>query len=108
MFRPELVNMERCPGADAQGDVAFSTVTRVVHEAVQAGLPAVPSEAALVAMLWSFAHGLACLVLDGPLAKKQEVAEPGFEVNQVIAALQAMLEANIHAIPAVARAAKQR
>jgi AcrR family transcriptional regulator len=108
MFRPELVNMERCPGADAQGDVAFSTVTRVVHEAVQAGLPAVPSEAALVAMLWSFAHGLACLVLDGPLAKKQEVAEPGFEVNQVIAALQAMLEANIHATPAVARTAKQR
>ncbi|HEY2734476.1 MAG TPA: TetR/AcrR family transcriptional regulator [Polyangiales bacterium] len=109
MFRPELVNMDRCPGADAQGDIAFSTVTRVVHEAVQAGLPAVPSEAALVAMLWSFAHGLACLVLDGPLAKKQELIEPGFKASEVIAALQALLERTVQPpVAATSRASKQR
>jgi AcrR family transcriptional regulator len=94
MFRPELVNMERCPGAEAEGDNAFATVTRVVHEAVEAGLPAVPSEASLVATLWSFAHGLACLILDGPLAKKQD-AGADIQTSDVLLSLQAMLEASL-------------
>jgi AcrR family transcriptional regulator len=105
MFRPELVNMERCPGAEAEGNIAFATVTRVVHEAVQAGLPAVPSEAALVAMLWSFAHGLACLILDGPLAKKQDAGED-IQTSDVLLSLRAMLEASLVAQPT--RTAKQR
>jgi AcrR family transcriptional regulator len=95
MFRPELVNMDRCPGAEAEGDIAFDTVTRVVHEAVQAGLPAVPSEAALVATLWSLAHGLACLILDGPLGKKQVDTEPEVQVREVFSVLQAMIEASL-------------
>jgi AcrR family transcriptional regulator len=109
MFRPELVNMERCPGAEAQGDLAFCTVTRVVHEACEAGLPAVPSEAALVATLWSFVHGLACLILDGPLAKKQ-AAGTDVPTSDVLLSLQTMLEASLaHAGAAQpARPSKQR
>jgi AcrR family transcriptional regulator len=70
MFRPELVDIENCPGAKAEGDRAFTSLKECVHEAVLAGLPAEPSEEALVLMCWSVAHGLACLALDGPLAVK--------------------------------------
>jgi AcrR family transcriptional regulator len=103
MFRPELVNMDRCPGAEAEGDIAFSTVTRVVHEAVLAGLPAVPSEAALVALLWSLGHGLACLILDGPLGKKHADTEPEVQIRDVMSALQNMLEASLQQPAATTR-----
>jgi AcrR family transcriptional regulator len=91
MFRPELVDMENCPGARAEGDHAFGTLTRIVHDAVEAGLPAVPSEAALIALLWSVGHGLSCLLLDGPLAEKM----PEAQRNDVLSALGSLLEASV-------------
>lgn len=95
MFRPELVNLDNCPSAQAEGANAFATVTRVVHEAVEAGLPGLPSEAALVATLWSTVHGLACLILDGPLAKKMPDANSNEQIDGVIAAIQSMLDASM-------------
>lgn len=95
MFRPELVNLDNCPGAKAEGATAFATVTRVIHEAVEAGLPPLPSEAALVATLWSTVHGLACLILDGPLAKKMPDAKSEDQIEGVVAAMQRMLEASM-------------
>jgi AcrR family transcriptional regulator len=95
MFRPELVNLDNCPSAQAEGANAFATVIRVVHEAVEAGLPARPSEGALVATLWSTVHGLACLILDGPLAKKMPDANSEEQIDGVIAAMQSMLEASL-------------
>jgi AcrR family transcriptional regulator len=95
MFRPELVNPERCPNAKAAGDACFRMVTNIVHAAVDAGVPAQPSEAALVAMLWSLAHGLAGLILDGPLARKQPEVDPAQQIEDVFSALQGMLEASL-------------
>jgi AcrR family transcriptional regulator len=100
MFRPELVNPERCPGARAEGDSAFSTVTRIVHAAVEAGLPAQPSEEALVTMLWSLAHGLAGLILDGPLAHKHPDNDVSKQIDGVLVAMEKMLEASMRAAAA--------
>jgi AcrR family transcriptional regulator len=99
MFRPELVNLDNYPSALAEGANAFALLTRVVHDAVEAGLPGVPSGDALVATLWSTVHGLACLILDGPLAKKMPGAEPSEHIDGVIAALQDMLEATMRRAP---------
>ncbi len=95
MFRPELVNLENCPGARAEGDGAFGCLTRMVHAAVEQGLPAEPSEDALIVLAWSVAHGLACLILDGPLAKKLPGAERGAQIRGVTGAFGAMLAARM-------------
>lgn len=95
MFRPELVDLANCPGARAEGDSAFSCLTAVVHEAVAQGLPAEPSEEALVILAWSVAHGLACLILDGPLAKKLPAVERGAQIRGVTDAFGAMLAASV-------------
>lgn len=70
MFRPDLVAMERFPDVKACGDRAFQTVPALVQACIAEGLPADPSVEALIVLAWSIPHGLACLLLDGPLAKK--------------------------------------
>jgi AcrR family transcriptional regulator len=70
MFRPDIVAMERFPDVKACGDRAFQTVPALVQACIAEGLPADPSVEALVILAWSIPHGLACLLLDGPLAKK--------------------------------------
>jgi AcrR family transcriptional regulator len=70
MFRPDLVAMDRFPEVKACGDRAFQTVPALVQACIAEGLPADPSVEALVVLAWSVPHGLACLLLDGPLAKK--------------------------------------
>jgi AcrR family transcriptional regulator len=70
MFRPDMVTMERFPEVKACGDRAFQTVPALVQACIAEGLPADPSVEALVVLAWSIPHGLACLLLDGPLAKK--------------------------------------
>jgi AcrR family transcriptional regulator len=104
MFRPELVDLERCPGARAEGDNAFATLQRIVHEAVEAGVPAQPSEEALVAFLWSTGHGLACLLLDGPLAMKMPDTAREAQIETVLDATRSLLRASL-AVPATAPAA---
>ncbi len=98
MFRPELVDHDHCPGAKAEGDRAFQTVARIVHETVKAGLPAVPSEAALITLCWSLSHGLACLVLDGPLAKKLPQTAVEQQVRDVTKTMRALLEASVASV----------
>lgn len=95
MFRPELVDLDNCPEARAEGDNAFCMLKQVVHEAVLEGLPAVPSETALVAMIWSVAHGLACLLLDGSLATKFPDASREAQIQEVISAFGAMVRASM-------------
>jgi AcrR family transcriptional regulator len=92
MFRPELVNLEKCPGALSEGDRAFSFLTEVVHDAVKRGLKPDPSEQALVVLAWSVAHGLACLILDGPLAHKLPAAERSTHIYGVTNALGALID----------------
>ena len=70
MFRPDLVAMDRFADVKACGDRAFQTVPALVQACIAEGLPAEPLVEALVVLAWSIPHGLACLLLDGPLAKK--------------------------------------
>jgi AcrR family transcriptional regulator len=93
MFRPELVNMENCPGAQAEGDRAFEILQRLVDETVALGVPAHPSKDALLLVFWSVAHGFACLALDGPLTHKTPEAQRDQQLREVTAAFVAMVEA---------------
>lgn len=70
MFRPDFVDMDRFPRAMECGDRAFANLPVAVAECIEEGLAPTPSAQALVVTAWSFAHGLACLILDGPLAAK--------------------------------------
>lgn len=86
MFRPELVNLDRCPGAQAEGDKAFGILQQIVADAIASGLPPKPSAEALVMTCWSVAHGLACLALDGPLARKMPTEERPEQIKAITAA----------------------
>lgn len=97
MFRPELVDLENCPGALAEGDRAFTYLTNGVRELLAAGLAAEPSIDAITALVWSSAHGLACLLLDGPLARKMPNAQRDELVAGVTDAFTAMMAASIAA-----------
>ena len=80
--------------ARAQGGEAFLTVQRIVHEAVSAGVPAQPSENALMTLIWSVGHGLACLLLDGPLGHKHPNTAPE-HIDAVLGELNGLLEASL-------------
>ena len=75
MFRPELVELERYPTAVEEADRAYAALETLVARVVEAGR--LPPELApgLVGLSWSFVHGLAGLVLDGPLRAEEEQAE---------------------------------
>jgi AcrR family transcriptional regulator len=68
MFRPELVNVADCPGARKAGDDAFAWLQQMVGQCFEAGLDLGESRDAVTVTAWSMVHGLACLLLDGPLA----------------------------------------
>ena len=102
MFRRELVQMERHEGLKAEGDRACDVFYNAVKRAVEAGLPADESVDALFLLCWSIGHGLACLVLDGPL----EVVMPGQDreqqMHQVLSTFARLVEARI-ALKSVSR-----
>ena len=63
MFRPDVCDPSRFPAAQEAGARAraeLDTLTQIVH-----GAKATP---ALATSLWAHVHGLACLLVDGPLA----------------------------------------
>lgn len=69
MFRPELTDPERFPAAEAAGGRAFAVLERLVDDVT--GPQADPGRKdAMVTMHWSLVHGLATLLLDGPLASE--------------------------------------
>ncbi len=70
MFRPDFVDIQRFPTAKACGDRAFVQLYSAVQDCIDAGLFPGRSQQGLVVLGWSLAHGLACLLLDGPLAMK--------------------------------------
>lgn len=71
MFRPELVEIDKYAEVDASAEDAFSHVPEMVMRMLGAGFPTgIAGNDALATMLWSFVHGFACLLLDGPLSKK--------------------------------------
>lgn len=95
MFRPELVDLNNCPGARAEGIKVFQTLKRVVHEAVCGGLPAKPSESALLTLIWSVGHGLSCLLLEGSLVENQPDTRLETHIDEVINACGLLLDASV-------------
>jgi AcrR family transcriptional regulator len=95
MFRPELVSPERHPNVQGEGLRACDTFFRIVESAVQGGLPAEPNVDALFLTCWSFAHGLACLVLDGPLDVVSPNMDRKAQIRDAVRAFSHMMEASI-------------
>jgi AcrR family transcriptional regulator len=105
MFRPDMVAMDRFPEARACGDRAFQIVPLLVQACIDDGLPAEPSVQALVVLAWSLPHGLACLMLDGPLAMKVPATAEAREAitRDVMTAMRALLVARSGSSRASAR-----
>lgn len=97
MFRADVVHVDRFPELIACGDRAFRCLPEIVQAAIAEGMPALPSETAHVVLYWSVCHGLACLLIDGPLAKKlPELANARERLTRdVMAAMKSLIEAQI-------------
>lgn len=70
MFRPELCDSARFPRAQAAGERARAEcerLVRIVHDG--------RFSQSLASMHWAHVHGLACLVLDGPLGSQWPTEE---------------------------------
>lgn len=88
MFRPELCDPARFPRAQAAAEnarAACERLVRIVHDG--------RFSPALASVHWAHVHGLACLVLDGPL---------GAELPTEAARLAHLTEASAHFIHMVA------
>jgi AcrR family transcriptional regulator len=69
MFRKDICNLENYPDALAQADRAFGVLTDVVAAGLRDSA-SVKDIRLTATYMWSVAHGLATLFLDGPLEKK--------------------------------------
>jgi AcrR family transcriptional regulator len=67
MFRPEVCDPSRFPAVQASGDRARDELDRL--NAIVHGNQA---QATMATILWAHVHGLACLLLDGPLGLQFE------------------------------------
>jgi len=69
MFRADLCQMHESPEKEKAADDAFATLLAAVSEMVgdSASIDGIRVQATA---MWSLAHGLATLIIDGPLEKK--------------------------------------
>ena len=97
MFRPELVHLDQHEQAMKAANLAFGHVPAMVAEAMRGGLLVEPSAESMTATIWSFAHGYACLLLDGPLTMMMPgaAANPKKATRDATKALRCMLDATI-------------
>jgi AcrR family transcriptional regulator len=98
MFRPDFVDHDRFPNLHTSGERAFANLPKIVEELMAAGFPAEPSAEAHVILNWSFVHGLACLILDGPLAIKVPASaskERDAIIADVLLAFRTLIEARM-------------
>ena len=97
MFRPELVEMEKFPSAHCKAEETFAELVGIVQSYVDAGTGWQGKEPALISMCWSLSHGLASLLLDGPLRKKQPEVEASVDdhVKDVMRAFRVMIQGGL-------------
>lgn len=80
MFRPEMVDLHRFPQASCAGEQAFDELVQLVQRARPDATPV------HTALAWSVVHGLASLIIDGPLGLKVEgAAERDVMMRDVVA-----------------------
>jgi AcrR family transcriptional regulator len=73
MFRSDAVPIERYPEALKNADNAFGALVKVIDKSF-AGTPH-ETRRNLAFAAWAFTHGLATLILDGPLARRAGVSK---------------------------------
>lgn len=97
MFRPDFVDADRFPTMRDCGARAFDTLPVAVQACIDAGLPPEPSVQSLMVLGWSIAHGLACLLLDGPLGLKlpDAVKDRDVLIRDVTSAMRSLVEARM-------------
>ncbi len=97
MFRPDLVEMANYPEAHCKAEEAFAELVAVVQEYVAKGRGWTGREQALISLCWSTSHGLASLLLDGPLRRKQPEAAADLKkhVKEVMRAFRVMASAGL-------------
>lgn len=102
MFRADFIDIDAHPVTKGRADSCFSVLPEVVAAIIRDGVPPEPNEQALLILGWSMAHGLACLLLDGPLAKKvpSAVAAREATIDQVMEAAKRVFERG--SVPAAA------
>lgn len=67
MFRPELVEMSNFPNAMTEGARAYGELRGLVQDLLGEPHGLRGSEGAWTMLQWSLVHGMACLLIDGPL-----------------------------------------
>jgi AcrR family transcriptional regulator len=67
MFRPELVDMAAFPSAQAEGLRAYGELQEIVRALLAEVDGLHGGEVVWTRLTWSLVHGLACLLLDGPI-----------------------------------------
>jgi AcrR family transcriptional regulator len=95
MFRPDFVDIDRFPQMRYCSTRAFDTLPAAIQACIADGLPPEPSVESLMVLGWSMAHGLACLLLDGPLELKlpDAVKKRDVLIRDVMTAMRSMIEA---------------
>jgi AcrR family transcriptional regulator len=83
MFRPELTKSHKSPQGQEAGEEAFAVLDRTVAECLAAGTVKAVDKDVLAITLWSLAHGLAALWLDGQLDHHTD--DPATLTDQVAA-----------------------
>ncbi|MBS2025421.1 MAG: TetR/AcrR family transcriptional regulator [Deltaproteobacteria bacterium] len=92
MFRPEMVKLDDFPDTAAFADSAFQELQATVREVLEAGHGVPEEEPVLTALCWSVVHGLAGLLLDGPLLYKLGRSGSGQLVPLVMAMMCGLVE----------------
>jgi AcrR family transcriptional regulator len=84
MFRPELTDLKRFPSAGAAGARALAVLQHLVAERLGPRVGQA-KKGAMVSLHWSLVHGLATLLLDGPLgAEFPDAAAREHHIEQVL------------------------
>lgn len=94
MFRADVVSVDRFPKTKACAEGAFELLPVLIQDCILDGLPPEPNPMALAILGWSMTHGLACLLLDGPLEKKLPDIATSRDVlvNDVMQAMKRLVE----------------
>jgi len=105
MFRNDFVALDCHPAVEKCANECFAKIPLLIGQLVGEGLTPHPDETALVLLAWSLAHGLATLILDGPLAKTKPVAAEEREatIAAVMSAMRFLIETASKKIPAKKR-----